>query len=250
MESNRSMLYGILRINESIYRKNIYLFGLRLWKVLYFANTIEHYLFGRVKITTKKHYPLKVSVVMHACNSGKCLRESIDSIVNQTFTDFEFIIINDASTDSTKSILLEYKDKRIVLIDNEEKIGFAKSFILGIGLSRGEYIARMDPGDVSSPDRLAKQADFMDKHEKVGILGCLCHIFGSSCKVENKPRYVNHDDMTAGSPMNYSTIMLRKSLFNKSSLHYEIGYEHCENPELFYRIMNFMKIANVYGKFC
>ena len=104
------------------------------------------------------HQP-KVSVVMSAYNGERYLREAVESILNQTFNDFEFIIIDDGSTNSTGQILSSYaaQDPRIVLIRNRENIGLTKSLNKGLALARGEYIARMDADDVSLPNRFSEQ---------------------------------------------------------------------------------------------
>ena len=86
----------------------------------------------------------KVSVLISVYNGEYYLKEAVDSILNQTFRDFEFIIIDDGSTDNTNHIIKSYSDFRIRLIENEKNIGLTKSLNRGIDLCRGEYIARMD----------------------------------------------------------------------------------------------------------
>ena len=114
----------------------------------------------------------KVSVIMSVYNGEKYLREAIDSILNQTFKDFEFLIINDGSTDSSREIILSYDDPRIRLIDNKKNIGLTRSLNKGIQLARGEYIARQDADDISLPERFMKQVKYLDGHRNVGLLGC------------------------------------------------------------------------------
>ena len=115
----------------------------------------------------------RVSVVMAVFNGERYLREAIDSILNQAFTDFEFIIIDDGSTDQSYIILKNYakKDNRIVLVRNEDNIGLSRSLNRGLELAKGEYIARMDADDVSLVGRLAAQAAFLDAYPDVGVLG-------------------------------------------------------------------------------
>jgi hypothetical protein len=116
----------------------------------------------------------EVSVLMSAYNGEKYLREAMDSILNQTFRDFEFIIVDDGSTDGTWQILTTYacRDPRIALIRNEGNIGLACSLNRGLALARGKYIARMDADDVSLPERLVRQVNFLDAHPEIGVLGC------------------------------------------------------------------------------
>lgn len=115
---------------------------------------------------------MEISVIMSVYNTEEeFLRESINSILGQTFKDFEFIIISDGSNEKTLEILDSYKDERIVRIKNEENIGLTKSLNKGLRVARGKYIARMDADDVSYKDRLEKQYHYMEKHKEITILG-------------------------------------------------------------------------------
>jgi glycosyltransferase involved in cell wall biosynthesis len=106
-------------------------------------------------------------------NRANYLPEAVESILNQTFIDFEFIILDDGSTDNSLEIIREYaqKDDRIRVVVNDENIGIAKSANKGIALARGEYIARMDSDDISLPDRFDKQIRYLDAHPEVWVLG-------------------------------------------------------------------------------
>jgi len=113
----------------------------------------------------------KVTVLMSVYNGEKYLREAINSILNQTFKDFEFLIINDGSTDRTIEILQSYQDPRIKIINDEKNIGLTKSLNKGLKLARGEYIARMDADDISYPNRLEVQYDYLKNNPEVGLIG-------------------------------------------------------------------------------
>ena len=113
----------------------------------------------------------KVTVLMSVYNGEEYLREAIESILNQTFEDFEFLIINDGSTDSSRDIVLSYRDPRAKLIDNEVNIGLTRSLNRGLELARGEYIARMDADDVSLAERLEKQVSYLETRPEIGVLG-------------------------------------------------------------------------------
>jgi len=112
-----------------------------------------------------------ISVVMPVCNGEKYLKEAIESILNQTYRDFEFIIVNDGSTDKTEDIILSYHDPRIRYVKNKTNLQIVKTFNKGIKLSCGKYIARMDADDISLPNRLEKQVSFLEKHKEIGVLG-------------------------------------------------------------------------------
>lgn len=112
----------------------------------------------------------KVSVIMSVYNGEKFLKESIHSILNQTFSDFEFIIINDGSKDASGKIILEFNDDRIRYIDNKINIGLIASLNKGLKLAKGEYIARMDDDDISLPSRFEKQVQYLDENQNTFVL--------------------------------------------------------------------------------
>lgn len=115
----------------------------------------------------------EVSVIMGVFNSAKKVGVAIESILNQTFTDFEFIICDDASTDNTYETIKEYagKDKRIKLLKNEKNLGLAKTLNICLESARGKYIARMDDDDFSHPQRFEKQIKFLDENPEYAIVG-------------------------------------------------------------------------------
>ena len=117
-----------------------------------------------------------VTVLLPAYNAEKYIRESIDSILDQTFTDFELLIINDGSTDKTEEIILSYNDSRIRYIKNEMNLKLIKSLNKGIDLSRGKYIARMDADDISLPNRLKEQVEFMENHNDISACSSLMYL--------------------------------------------------------------------------
>ncbi|WP_017752682.1 glycosyltransferase family 2 protein [Clostridium tyrobutyricum] len=134
---------------------------------------------------------LKISVVMPVYNAEKYLKESIESILNQTYKNFEFIIINDGSIDSSLNIINTYakKDNRIIVISRENK-GLVHSLNEGIKLAKGKYIARMDADDISMPDRLEKQVNYLDKYEDISILGtCTNLIYDESLDKNAQTNY-------------------------------------------------------------
>ena len=129
-------------------------------------------------IKTSSDLP-KISVLMPTYNGAKLLSETIDSILNQTFKDFEFIIINDCSPeDETDKIIAKYNDPRIRYIYNDKNLGISGSSNKGISLARGKYIARQDHDDISLPTRLEEQYNYMESHPEVGICGTYSKSFG------------------------------------------------------------------------
>ncbi len=160
-----------------------------------------------------------ISVVMPVHNGEKYLQEAIDSILNQTFTDFEFIILNDGSTDKTEEIILSYDDPRIVYVKNEENLQIVKTLNKGIALAKGKYIARMDADDISMPERLEKQVRYMEEHLEVDVCGSFLDTMGEGVK-----RYWNYPYTPASikialmfySPLAHPSVIVRKCFFDNA----------------------------------
>jgi len=152
-----------------------------------------------------------ISVLMPAFNCQAYLRDSIESILNQTFFDFEFIIIDDGSTDNSIKILQEYaeKDKRIRLIRNPKNVGLIESLTIANQYCTGEYIARMDADDISLPDRLERQFAFMQSHPEIDLLGT-----GSSF-IDEKGNPVGSELIEPSDP-----ILIWLQMFFRSSIHH------------------------------
>ena len=173
----------------------------------------------------------RISVILPAYNAEKTIIESIDSVLNQTFADFEFIIINDGSTDNTANIIKEYakEDKRIKFIDNKKNQGIVPVLNQGIDLCRGEYIARMDSDDISLPTRFGKQIEYMEKHAECGVLGTNFQCFGNSSDVVQKPKRIKILNIIKGQFVGHPTVMLRKSIIDKYNFRYDVNYKHAED---------------------
>jgi glycosyltransferase involved in cell wall biosynthesis len=166
----------------------------------------------------KEFKSTKVSVVMSVYNGEKYLKEAIDSILNQTFKDFEFIIINDGSTDNSLKIIKSYKDPRIVLISRKNK-GLVASLNEGIKKARGEYIARQDADDISVKNRLYRQLGLLEKENKNAVFSFF-EMIDDSNKVKNiftSPiRNIDvYRSLFIRNPLGHGSVMFDKSLFNE-----------------------------------
>src|SRR3990167_9325600 len=143
-----------------------------------------------------------VTVLMPVYNGKKYLKEAIESVLNQTFRDFEFLIIDDGSTDKSAEIIKSFNDARIRLERNVTNLGLIKTLNNGLTLSRGKYIARMDCDDISLPKRLSVQVNFMEKHPEIGICGSWVKVMG--LKQEFVNRYPQkHEETRAYLLLNY-----------------------------------------------
>ena len=190
-----------------------------------------------------------ISVVMPVYNDAAYLHQAIDSILNQRFNEFEFIIVNDGSTDHTEEIILSYNDERILYLRNEENKGCSYSRSKGMKAARGKYIAAMDGDDISSPDRLKLQYEYLETHPEIGFLGGdLVYFFKDSWyrhRFFTDPDYIKSFSFfqnTIGS----ATVMMRRSEVEKHQLYYDPEYENGEDFELFYRaLMAGVKISSI-----
>jgi glycosyltransferase involved in cell wall biosynthesis len=136
--------------------------------------------------------PPTVSVVMSVYNGERFLRTAIDSVLAQTFHDWELVIVDDASTDSTPSILAEYRDPRVRILRNEKNSKQAVCSNRGIAAASGRYIARLDADDVSLPSRLAKQVAYLDAHPDVTLVASAAHFIDEAgSRVDFRPGGLN-----------------------------------------------------------
>ena len=191
----------------------------------------------------------KVSVLIPAYNAEKYLGEAIESILNQTFTDFEFIIIDDCSTDKTWEIIQKYskKDKRIIAIKNEENLKLSATLNKGIDICKAEYIARMDADDWSYPDRLQKQYDVISKDPKIGILGGAMEVCDEKLEIKNIRKYNLSDSEIRKSLFKYSPFCHPATIFKKEALlqyKYSIELNDAEDYDLYFRIGKNWEFAN------
>lgn len=210
----------------------------------------------------------RISVVMTVKNGEIDLVECIESVLNQTFNDFEFLIFDDASTDDTVKIIKSYQDSRIQLF--KETAGYTGNLNKGIEISRGLYIARMDHDDIMDPAKFATQIEVMENIE-VDVCATWVYLFGDDLKEMNIKR-----DLTGliENPLNYlrignylthSSIMIRKEFLIRNGINYEdyfpaddykLWFEIAKRkgkfytipkPLLYYRLSTYQS-GNVYAK--
>jgi len=188
-----------------------------------------------------------ISVIMPVYNGEKYLPEAIESILNQTYKNFEFIIINDGSTDRTEEIILSYKDDRIIYVKNEKNLQIVESLNKGINLAKGKYIARMDADDISLPKRLEKQIEFMEKNTHVGVCGTWMKTFGEKNEVWKMP--ISHDEIVVSMLFNscimHPTAVIRTKVLKENNLYYDQKYNKVEDYELWTRLVKYTQFANI-----
>jgi glycosyltransferase involved in cell wall biosynthesis len=197
-----------------------------------------------------KKEPL-ISVVMPVYNTEKFVAEAIESILCQTFGDFEFIIVDDGSTDQTPEIIRSFTDERIVFEKLKSNQGVIKAFEHGIHKARGKWIARMDADDVSFPDRLSVELDFLNRHPECVLVGSLFHFISPAGKIlkrEGNPqsgwKYLTKEMLTFDKRKfaDPSVMFLRKAALDVGLLDEDINVE----LPLWYKFMRVGKVAELY----
>lgn len=190
----------------------------------------------------------KISVIMPVYNTKEeYLREAIESILNQTYADFEFIILNDGSTNNSEDVILSYQDKRIRYIKNETNLGLIQTLNKGINEAEGQYLARMDSDDISLKTRFEKQIEFMDKNTDVGVLGTWWKTFpyDSIVKHPSKNEEIKAFLRFQYSVLGHPTVMIRKSILDEYSLGYKEEDKHAEDYGLWLSMIEKTNFANL-----
>jgi glycosyltransferase involved in cell wall biosynthesis len=185
-----------------------------------------------------------ISVLMSVHNGEMYLREAMDSILGQTFTDFEFVIINDASSDGTANIIRSYADSRIRLVENKRQKGLAASLNAGVAHCRCRYIARMDADDISLPQRLQKQFTYLEDHPEIGVLGSWHQLLDTETvyRPPSQPEEVKISLLRAPS-LSHPTVMLRKEVLQ--AFPYDEKLSSAQDYELWTRVARRFQMANL-----
>jgi glycosyltransferase involved in cell wall biosynthesis len=182
---------------------------------------------------------------MPVYNGAKYVEEAIRSILAQTFHDFEFLIINDGSTDNSEEIILSFTDPRIRYIKNETNLKLIATLNKGLKLARGKYIARMDADDISLPDRLQLQVDFMEEHTEVGVCGSFIKNIGAE---NNTVLFLtSHNEITFrqifSTYIRHPTALIRKQVLIDNNIEYRFEYPHVEDHRFWIDISLHSKLA-------
>lgn len=190
----------------------------------------------------------KVSVLMPVYNAEPYLAQAIDSIINQTFTDWELIIINDGSTDGSETVIQKYEDNRIYYLKNDTNLGLIKTLNKGIDLCAGKYIARMDADDIALAERLSLQIDFLDKYPQYIMCGTNATVINNNGLNTGKIRNLCESSLLKinllfSVPFIHPSILIRKDILENNR--YDESYKHVEDYELWCRIAKCGNISNI-----
>ncbi len=191
--------------------------------------------------------PPSITVLMPVYNAEKYLREAIDSILNQTFSDFELLILNDGSLDNSEEVILSYGDSRIRYIKNEKNIGLVATLNKGLDLIKSEYIFRMDADDISILNRLEIQKNFMDSHPHIGVSSAALERFGNDKAIWQSPRLNNEIKayLLFGSSIAHAPCVFRTKILKENNIYYRDIHPHLEDYDLWIRLMKVTDFANI-----
>jgi glycosyltransferase involved in cell wall biosynthesis len=190
-----------------------------------------------------------VTVLLPVYNGEKYLRPAIDSVLAQTYRNFELLIINDGSSDSTEAIIQSYRDDRIVYVRNERNLGLIATLNRGLDLARGIYVARMDADDVSLPRRLDRQVGFMDANPRLAASGSAYQVLLHGHVVRRAVLPTDSTDLKCRSlfncPLAHPTVIMRRDVLRNAALRYSPGYPHSEDYALWVGLLDEHELANL-----
>ncbi len=191
----------------------------------------------------------KISVIMAVYNGMPFLKEAVKSILDQSYRNLEFIVVNDASTDDTLKYLNGLKDKRIKIINNSENLGLAASLNKALAFAKGEYIARMDADDISLPNRLETQLRYLEDHPQIALCGCWAELINEKGAKIGAKRYPSQPEKIKSTLLHYPCI-IHPTFFASRKFYTELkGYDpkfdFAEDYELLMRARNKFKMANI-----
>ena len=188
----------------------------------------------------------KISVIMPVYNTAKYLIEAIDSILNQTFTDFKFIIIDDCSSDGSLEIIKSYSDKRMIIIENEVNKGYVFGLNYAISIARGKYIARMDSDDISVKTRFSEQFNFLEKNPAIILCGTWFKYIGSNIEICPPSEHADIKIFALEHcPFGHPTVMLKREFIEERALFYRHDFMPAEDYDLWVRILEEGQTANL-----
>lgn len=185
---------------------------------------------------------------MPVYNTALYLREAMDSMLSQTFTDFELIVLNDCSPDNAEEILDTYDDPRIVRYKGEMNVGLSNVLNIGIEMARGKYIARMDSDDISLPNRLQVQVDFLEAHPEIDLVSVGMQLFGDKEEIWVREQDFEELKICAlfYSPVLHASSMWRRDAFEKQGLRFRQEMVPSEDYDLWTRaLVKGLKLVNL-----
>jgi glycosyltransferase involved in cell wall biosynthesis len=187
---------------------------------------------------------------MSVHNDRPYLAGAVGSVLAQTFTDFELLVVDDGSADGSGEYLRGLTDPRVRVLRNRRNLGLTRSLNIGLDHAAGRYVARMDGDDVARPDRLARQVEFLQRNAEVGVVGT------SRTLIDDSGRFVAEapaptDDLAIrwkcllGNPLAHPTVMMRADVLDRHALRYDERFATAQDYELWSRLLPLTKAANL-----
>lgn len=188
----------------------------------------------------------KISVILSVYNGERYLKQSIESILEQTFADFEFIIMDDGSSDGSFRIIRGYDDDRIKVIRNEVRNGLTKSLNKALKKARGKYVARQDADDISLPSRFEEQIEFFERHPETALLGTSIFIMDEKGRIleEKKACPRPSRNLLKRNEIFHGSVMFKKAVIDNLGGYNEL-FKHSQDYELWLRIAKYHDIRNL-----
>lgn len=190
----------------------------------------------------------KVTVLMPVYNGERFLRQAIDSVLGQSFEDFELLVIDDGSTDASATLVEGYADPRVRLVRNQQNMKLIATLNRGLDLARGEFVARLDADDISLPSRLERQVAYLEAHPEVGLCGTWAKTIGEQPGVLIDPP-IDYETIRCrllySNAFVHSSVMLRKAAFEAHGLRYDARYLHAEDFQLWQKASELFPVANL-----
>ncbi|WP_254279310.1 glycosyltransferase [Haloarcula marina] len=193
-----------------------------------------------------------VSVLLPVYNDSKFLEDAINSILHQSYENFEIVIVSEPSDDGTRSIIESYDDHRVRGIHNESRIGLNRSLNKGLDACRGQFVARMDADDLAAERRLSKQVQFLSSHPDIGIVGSFCDKIndnGNICGIYRVPKSDTAIRWCAltKNPFAHPAVMMRTSVLDEHDLRYQESKQQfaVEDYDLWIRALQYTKGWNI-----
>lgn len=191
-----------------------------------------------------------VSILMPVYNASAYLSDAVTSVLKQTYTDFELVVVNDGSTDDSLNVLSSFLiDKRIRIINNEKNLGLITTLHKGLSECKGKFIARMDADDICDLQRIERQAQFLNEHHEIDIVGGAIRFFNKIAEPYIFHFPTTHDEIHASilffCPLAHPAIMFRRSLIDTGLIHFDKNYQHAEDYHLWSKLLPQIRTANL-----
>lgn len=191
-----------------------------------------------------------ISVLLPVYNSEKYVKSSIESILNQTYTNFEIIVVDDGSSDNTEAIIKKIQDKRVNYYKNEKNLTLAPTLNKGLLLCRGKYIARMDADDVSLPERFQKQVDFLEKNPDYLLVGSAYYVERDGVLKGVRRHVLSYKKLKSkllfGNNISHPSVMINRQLLLDSGELYNEAFRYAQDYDLWTRLIINYKMGNLF----